>query len=196
MSHSIKRLKSAKKSIEKVIHSTPLKTYVPAGMAMPGPPLGPQLGQRGVNIASFCKDFNEKTKDFKKGVPIPCKITLNADRSFTLDMLSPPLSYFVKQAAGIDRGAMMNGQEVAALMSLKHVYEIAKIKSRDSLYDCVPMKKICYDVIRAAYQCGIKVVPRLTAAEIATLQDERKEVVEAQIQQIQEKRQARLLRST
>jgi len=195
MSKTVSRLKSSKKVIEKIIHTTPMKSYIPAGMAIPGPPLGPQLGQRGVNIAAFCKDFNEKTKDIKEGIPIPCKISLNPDRTYTLIMINPPISYYVKQAAGLDRGAMKNGSEVAGIISLKHVYEIAKIKSQDHLYDCVPMQKICADVIHSAFTCGVKVVPRVTEQEIARLQDQRKVVVEQQIAELEEKRQAKLLRT-
>lgn len=120
-----------RKVVEKVEHNTKLRTDIPAGMAVAGPPLGPMLGQRGINIAAFVKDFNERTKDIKQGVPLPCRVTVNSDRTYKLVIHSPPATFLLKQAAGIQRGAMEPGRETSGKITRKHLYEIAKIKLED-----------------------------------------------------------------
>lgn len=80
MSKNVRKLKQAKSAVEKVLHNTPLHLWIQAGSANPGPPLGPQIGQRGINIAVFCKDFNEKTKHIKQGVPLPCVVEVNVSQ--------------------------------------------------------------------------------------------------------------------
>lgn len=131
MSKAGAKLKSMKKVVEKITHTTKLKTDIPAGMAMAGPPLGPMLGQRAINIGAFCKDFNERTKDMKDGIPLPCRISVNSDRSYDLQIHTPPATFFIKQAAGIQRGAMSPGKEISGKITIKHLYEIAVIKKQD-----------------------------------------------------------------
>lgn len=89
------------------------------------------LFQRGINIAAFCKDFNERTKDMKEGIPLPCRVFVNSDRSYELVIHAPPATFLLKQAAGIQKAAMFPGSEISGKITLKHLYEIAKIKLED-----------------------------------------------------------------
>lgn len=191
-----KGAKSLKRAIEKVIHTTPLNVWVAAGMATPGPPLGPQLGQRGINVVAFCKEFNERTKNIKPGIPIPCWITVNPDRSFGLQLSTPPINYLLKQATGAERGAMdSKSGEIAGKLSLKHVYEIAKVKSQDEWYDCKPLKKICQEIIDEARYMGFEVVKHLDEVEYAKFLKYREGVIQEQIKLIEERRQQRIQRT-
>src|ERR1700689_2074750 len=89
-----------------------IKLQVPAGAANPSPPIGPALGQRGLNIMEFCKAFNAQTQKLEKGAPIPVTITVYADRSFTFEMRQPPVSYFIKKAAKLESGSKTPGPAV------------------------------------------------------------------------------------
>ncbi|CAL4152857.1 unnamed protein product, partial [Meganyctiphanes norvegica] len=100
------KVQQMKKVVEKVIHGNIIRTNIPSGMAVAGPPLGPMLGQRGLNIAAFCKDFNNRTSLMKQGIPLPCRIKVNSDRSYDLTIHSPAASFLIKQAAGVQRAAM------------------------------------------------------------------------------------------
>ena len=108
-----------------------LKLQVPAGNASPSPPIGPALGQRGLNIMEFCKAFNAKTQEMEKNSPVPVVITIFADKSFTFDMKQPPMSYFIKKAAGLDKGSKEPGREVAGKLSRAQVKDIAEKKMVD-----------------------------------------------------------------
>jgi len=107
-----------------------VKLQLPAGQANPAPPVGPALGQYGVNIMEFCKAFNAKTKG-QEGMIIPAVITIYADRSFTFELKTPPASVLLKKAAGVEKGAHNPKKEVVGRVTRKQVEEIAKMKMKD-----------------------------------------------------------------
>ncbi len=108
-----------------------IKLQVPAGAANPSPPLGPALGQRGVNIMEFCKAFNAKTQELEKNMPIPTKITVFADKSFTFTIKTAPASYYLKKAAKLKKGGATPGREIAGSVTKAQVREIAEFKMVD-----------------------------------------------------------------
>ena len=108
-----------------------IKLQVPAGAANPSPPIGPALGQRGLNIMEFCKAFNAKTQDQEKGMPIPVTITVFSDKSFTFLMKTPPASYFLKKAAKLSSGSKTPGRDFAGSVTRAQVRQIAEAKMKD-----------------------------------------------------------------
>ena len=108
-----------------------IKLQVPAGAANPSPPIGPALGQAGLNIMEFCKAFNASTQDQDKGIPIPTVITVFVDKSFSFETKTPPASYYIKKAAKLDKGAKTTGSEVVGAVTRKQLEEIAEIKMAD-----------------------------------------------------------------
>jgi len=114
-----------------------LKLQVPAGAANPSPPIGPALGQRGLNIMEFCKAFNAQTQKMEKGIPIPVIITTYQDRSFTFEMKTPPVSYFLKKAANVESGSKTPGRGTIGSVTKAQVREIAEKKMKDLNCDTV-----------------------------------------------------------
>ena len=108
-----------------------LKLQVPAGAANPSPPIGPALGQRGINIMEFCKAFNAATQEMEKGQPTPVIITYFQDKSFTFQMKQPPVSYFLKKAVNLKSGSKTPGRDKAGQISRGKVREIAEAKMKD-----------------------------------------------------------------
>jgi large subunit ribosomal protein L11 len=108
-----------------------LKLQVPAGAATPSPPIGPALGQRGINIMEFCKTFNAQTQDLEKGAPIPVEITYFQDKSFVFRMKSPPVSFYLKKAAGLPKASQTPGRAPVGSVTRVQVREIAEKKMGD-----------------------------------------------------------------
>ncbi len=108
-----------------------IKLQVKAGQANPSPPVGPALGQRGINIMEFCKAFNAKTADMEPGAPCPTVITYYQDKSFTMEIKTPPASYYLKKAAKVKSGANMPSRETVGTVTSKQVREIAEAKMKD-----------------------------------------------------------------
>ena len=133
-----------------------INLQVPAGKANPSPPIGPALGQRGVNIMEFCKAFNAKTKDVEPDTPIPVKITVYTDRSFTFVMKTPPASFYLKKAAKLSSGSKEPGRESAGKVTMKQVREIAELKMADLNTDNVD--QAARTIAGSARSMGIEVV--------------------------------------
>ena len=108
-----------------------IKLQVPAGAANPSPPIGPALGQRGLNIMEFCKAFNAKTQDLEKNMPIPVNITVFSDKSFAFEMKTPPASFFLKKAAKLELGSKAPSRDVAGSVTKAQVRQIAEAKMKD-----------------------------------------------------------------
>ena len=108
-----------------------IKLQIPAGGANPAPPVGPALGQRGLNIGDFVKQFNDRTKNLEKGAPIPVLITAYKDKKFTFVTKLPPVSHYLKKAAKIDKGSSTPGRELVGKVTMKEVEKIANEKMAD-----------------------------------------------------------------
>ena len=132
-----------------------IKLQVPAGKANPSPPIGPALGQRGVNIMEFCKAFNAATQAMEQGMPIPTVITVYSDRSFTFETKTPPVSFFLKKAAKIDKGSATAGREVKGSVNMKQVREIAEAKMPD--LNATTVEAAMQSVLGSARSMGLKV---------------------------------------
>jgi large subunit ribosomal protein L11 len=132
-----------------------IKLQIPAGKANPSPPVGPALGQRGLNIMEFCKAFNAQTQSMEPGMPIPVVITAYADRTFSFISKTPPVSYFLKKAAGVAKGTTTPGTGTVGKVTMAQVHEIAKQKMQDlNAHDIDAAAQM---IIGSARSMGIKV---------------------------------------
>ena len=133
-----------------------IKLQVPAGAANPSPPIGPALGQRGVNIMEFCKQFNAATQEIEKTTPLPTIITVYADRSFTFVTKTPPATFLIKKAAGLKSGSKEPGKISAGTIKRSQLSEIAQVKMADlNAHDIEAATKIIEGSARAM---GLEVV--------------------------------------
>ncbi|MCW5682691.1 MAG: 50S ribosomal protein L11 [Xanthobacteraceae bacterium] len=132
-----------------------LKLQVPAGAANPAPPIGPALGQRGLNIMEFCKAFNAKTGQMEKGMPIPVTITIYQDRSFTFEMKTPPVSFFLKKAAKVQSGSKTPGLSTAGSVTRAQIKEIAEKKMAD--LNCTTVESAMSMIEGSARSMGLTV---------------------------------------
>ncbi|ABC23496.1 50S ribosomal protein L11 [Rhodospirillum rubrum] len=133
-----------------------IKLQVPAGKANPSPPIGPALGQRGLNIMEFCKAFNAATQGLEPGMPIPVVITAYGDRTFTYITKTPPMTYFLKKAAGIGKGSTTPGKGSAGTVTMEQVRDIAEKKMPD--LNSPTIEAAVQMVVGSARSMGLQVV--------------------------------------
>ena len=133
-----------------------IKLHVPAGKANPAPPIGPALGQRGLNIMEFCKAFNTETKDLESGMPIPTLVTVYTDRTFSFVTKTPPASYYLKKAARLESGAGEPGRETLGQVTMAQVRKIAELKMVD--LNANDIEAACRTIAGSARSMGIEVL--------------------------------------
>ena len=133
-----------------------IKLQIPAGGANPSPPVGPALGQRGLNIMDFCKAFNEKTKNLEKGAPIPVVITAYKDKTFNFVTKLPPVSYYLKKAAKIKKGNSTPGRTLVGKVTIADVKKIASEKMAD--LNAIDLKGAVNIVKGSAVSMGMEVI--------------------------------------
>lgn len=133
-----------------------IKLQVPAGKANPSPPIGPALGQRGLNIMEFCKTFNAQTQGLEPGMPIPVVITAYADRTFTFITKTPPVTYFLKKAANIQKGTQTPGKGTVGEVTMAQIRDIATQKMKD--LNANDVEAAAAMVVGSARSMGIRVV--------------------------------------
>lgn len=133
-----------------------IKLQIPAGKANPAPPIGPALGQAGLNIMEFCKAFNAATQQKEAGMPIPVVITVYKDRSFTFVMKQPPVSYFLMKAANVQKGTGIVGKEIIGKVTMAQIREIAKQKMQDM--NAHDEDAACRMIAGSAMSMGLQVV--------------------------------------
>src|SRR5579863_1341712 len=134
-----------------------IKLQVPAGKANPSPPIGPALGQRGLNIMEFCKAFNAATQNMEPGMPVPVVITAFGDRSFTFVTKTPPASYFLKKAAGVEKGSPVTGKgSLVGRVTMAQIREIAETKMVD--LNAKDVDGACRMLVGSARSMGLEIV--------------------------------------
>jgi len=140
-----------------------MKLIVGAGQAKPAPPVGPAIGQAGLNLMMFCKDFNARTAQFAPDTPLKCYVTAYTDKTYDMKILLPQTSWFIKRAAGLDLGAATPGRETVGVVTLKHVYEIARAKMPE-FPKRFTLATVCRTVIAQCRSMGVAVVADEEAA--------------------------------
>lgn len=133
-----------------------VKLQIPAGKANPSPPVGPALGQRGLNIMDFCKAFNAQTQGMEPGMPIPVVITAYVDKTFSFITKTPPNSYFLKKAAGLSKASQTPGRDIVGKVTEAQIREIAEVKMKD--LNAHTMEAACEMLRGSARSMGLKVV--------------------------------------
>eukprot|EP01018_Ginkgo_biloba_P033925 Gb_09384 [translate_table: standard] len=138
-----------------------IRMVVPAGQARPAPPVGPALGQYRLNLMTFCKEFNARTQNIKPETPMSVMVTAYKDNTFEFTVKSPSVTWYLKKAAGIQSGSSKPGHQIAGTITVKHIYEIAKVKQSDPYCQYMSLESICKSIISTARTMGIQVKKEL-----------------------------------